>query len=527
MKTLYSHREALTFRSLLLWFVPESGREDPILVDRVLNSFVYAGLLGGFGFGYGLMYLLTGTPAILWISVWLTSAVGLALPILYRMGAGCELVAVIGTVVYLIMQVIQIATVGEASWAHAWLVVAPFIGQNIGGFRAGLISGGLGLLALAGVVWARSVGLFAVEPLKGFVLSGVGSEIPILLIVIYLLGVLPSRNEQRVRAQLVLTNASLTEEVAGHQETQTALQNAQSELVRTARIAGMAEVATGVLHNMGNALNTVAVSGSVVRDITARGDLQNRLERTSILLGKPDVDIAAVRRYLDAIARRVHMERDTTLAELDRLNEGVAHVAAVVSAQQRHARGGGLIEDVPLAELVGRAVDLARSATQRAGVVIHVDVGPEVQVVTEAHQVVQVLVNLVRNAADALLQVDGTREIWVSAVREGVGVRIQVRDSGAGVLEEDRERVFGHGFTTKSHGSGFGLHVSALAARSLGGELVLEPQVVGQGACFSLWIPVDGAGARYTSEAGVRSAQSLAEGPWLQEIQDLLGRKDS
>jgi C4-dicarboxylate-specific signal transduction histidine kinase len=366
------------------------------------------------------------------------------------------------------------------------------------------------MLALWGMAMARVAGWSASVPDLAHTPIGDAADLSALLVIIYILGVIPVRSAMRARENLAEVNVSLHGEVEQHLETQSALHEAQSQLLRTARFAGMAEVATGVLHNMGNALNTVDVTARLARATAQDDSLQRRLERTVELLSDPDSDREAVQRYLAAIARRVHSQREQSVAELDRLIDGVAHVASVVSAQQKHARSGGLVEDVPVRTLVDQAVELARPMIEQAGVTVEATFIPNIKVVTEAHQVVQILVNLVRNAAAAMREIDSERVIHIDAQLVGSAVRLVVRDTGDGVPMDQRERIFQHGYTTKSTGNGFGLHVSALAARSLGGELALLPHIDGTGARFALFVPLDGADARFTSEPGIRSAATLS-----------------
>jgi C4-dicarboxylate-specific signal transduction histidine kinase len=69
-------------------------------------------------------------------------------------------------------------------------------------------------------------------------------------------------------------------------------------------------------------------------------------------------------------------------------------------------------------------------------------------------------------------------------------VKIVVLDNGVGIPAQNLTRIFSHGFTTRKEGHGFGLHSGAIAARELGGSLVAGSEGVGQGASFSLELPV-------------------------------------
>jgi signal transduction histidine kinase len=110
----------------------------------------------------------------------------------------------------------------------------------------------------------------------------------------------------------------------------------------------------------------------------------------------------------------------------------------------------------------------------------------------EKHKVLQILVNLVRNAKQAC---DDTalveKRLTIRVTNGDDRVRIAVSDNGCGISPENLTRIFGHGFTTKKGGHGFGLHSSALAARELGGALTVHSDGPGTGATFTLELPVE------------------------------------
>jgi signal transduction histidine kinase len=106
--------------------------------------------------------------------------------------------------------------------------------------------------------------------------------------------------------------------------------------------------------------------------------------------------------------------------------------------------------------------------------------------------VLQILLNLTANAKHAC--VDAGREDGRVKVRVTNGddrVRIAVCDNGVGISPENLKKVFKHGFTTrKKTGHGFGLHSGALIARELGGTLSAQSDGPGQGAVFTLELPL-------------------------------------
>jgi signal transduction histidine kinase len=127
----------------------------------------------------------------------------------------------------------------------------------------------------------------------------------------------------------------------------------------------------------------------------------------------------------------------------------------------------------------------------------HVDLIRDVEDVPEIsapkHQIIEILVNLIRNAKQAVMEHNGTvRQIRICIRRHAQNrVRLEVHDTGVGISPENLTRIFAHGFTTKSNGHGFGLHAGALAARQMHGALWAESEGLGCGARFILELPVN------------------------------------
>jgi signal transduction histidine kinase len=432
--------------------------------------------------------IIVGTDAATHRTTWIGFVVGLVLPLPLWVGVPLRwwVVLVTGAVAaQTLPAAVQSADPGSVL---SWLAVPVLMSRVIGGRRGGWMS--MGIAAIACIGYSAAL-FFDVAPLPSRPRVGPQEEaLYVLLLVgcVYGFGEVSARGYEVAMGRATESTARLEREVAQHLSTRIALEQAHGQVIQTARVAGMAEVATGVLHNVGNALNTVNVTAQVVRESVSAVTLEKRLERLAEVVVAADTDRALVARYVTAIARQAAADRCRLTEDMERLTGAVAHVASVVSAQQAHARNRGVIQTFTVAELFDEAVRLARPVLSQH----HVDVTQtgalEFSVTNERHQIVQILENLVRNGAEALQAAPAGRKILLSAVVEEQRLLLSVHDSGPGVPVEDRSRIFQHGFTRKTTGSGFGLHVSAIAAKSLGGQLDLCSDA--QGACFTLWIPL-------------------------------------
>jgi len=272
------------------------------------------------------------------------------------------------------------------------------------------------------------------------------------------------------------------------------LSQVNAQLVDASRHAGMAEVATGVLHNVGNVLTSVNLTVGLLGERLAASPI-DRLTRSAALLteARASGDTArldAAIKLIGAITARLATDRTGADEELATLRRHIEHVAQVVLTQNRYARTVSVAEVASPAALVDEAIALACPEHERKGIAIVREVACDRPVSLDRHRVLQVLVNLISNARDAVLAGAGDKTIRVRAELVADQLRIAVADTGVGFAVDDGPRLFQAGFTTKPHGHGYGLHSSAIAAQQLGGTLRCTSPGQGRGAKFSLQIPI-------------------------------------
>jgi signal transduction histidine kinase len=272
------------------------------------------------------------------------------------------------------------------------------------------------------------------------------------------------------------------------------------EMMRLSREAGMAEVATGVLHNIGNALNSINVSTELLF-IHVRDQARETATTLRDFLIAPPANAAAVfsshpvgtsvKNFAASLARLTVAQMDEAAGELASLRTGVDHLKDIVSRQQSLAKTATVIEPFDLREAVQDALLLSKSDVQ--GVDLHVEAmgeGP-FNACADRSSVVQILINLISNARAAMD--DGQVPIKILRIQigpvSGDNVSVAVIDNGCGIASHQLVSIFSYGFTTKKEGHGFGLHNAANAARIMGGSLHVHSGGPGQGAAFTLNLP--------------------------------------
>jgi len=299
----------------------------------------------------------------------------------------------------------------------------------------------------------------------------------------------------RGSATVILGIDGIARDVSARERAAADLALAHARLVDVSRRAGMAEVASSVLHNVGNVLNTVNVSTALL-DERLRGSRVDNLARAVDLLRAHEADLAAFLTadpeglrlvvYLRSVAEHLGAERDELLREVETLARSVEHIKEIVAVQQGYARApGGTEETLTASALVDESVRMLDDGLPIARALVD-----DPTLTIEKHKVVQILINLLRNARQACAARAGAGRVAVRVACAGARVRFSVSDDGVGIAPETLARVFEHGFTTRRDGHGFGLHGAALMARELGGTLEVASDGPGRGATFTLELPL-------------------------------------
>ncbi|KFE61996.1 trifunctional serine/threonine-protein kinase/ATP-binding protein/sensor histidine kinase [Hyalangium minutum] len=302
---------------------------------------------------------------------------------------------------------------------------------------------------------------------------------------------------QRAEAALRRANDDLEKRV---EERTRELKQAQTQLVETARAAGMAEVATSVLHNVGNVLTSAIVNVHMMNE-TLGATRMGRLKQVTALLHEQRQSLAdfftrdsrgtQLPEYLEALTEELQREQMSLQEGLSAMGMHMEHIRAIVQLQQTFARSTLITEECDLAQLVEDALSIQLAALQRHGITISRELDSLARVQVDKHKVLQILINLISNAKNAMApRPNGERRLRVKLEAVNNHARIQVVDNGMGFTPEVHARLFSQGFTTRKGGHGLGLHSSALAARMMGGRLSLESAGPGQGATATLELPL-------------------------------------
>lgn len=303
-----------------------------------------------------------------------------------------------------------------------------------------------------------------------------------------------------LRRQVRQRTHKLREEIDERKRAEAALKQAQGELLQSSRLAGMAEVATSVLHNVGNVLNSVNVSATLVFDRLIESKTKD-ITKVATLMSEHTLDLGdfltrdpqgrKLPHYLERLGQHLSQERSLLMKELESLRDHIGHIKDIVAMQQSYTTYAGVTERIQVVDLVEDALRMNISALERHGVQVIRQYDDGLPLITvEKHKALQILVNLISNAKFACVESgSNNKRITLQARNEGDLTRIAIVDNGVGIPTENLTRIFTHGFTTRKNGHGFGLHSGAIAAKGMGGALSAQSDGPGKGATFILELP--------------------------------------
>jgi signal transduction histidine kinase len=330
-----------------------------------------------------------------------------------------------------------------------------------------------------------------------------------------------ARLESQVReqtAELVRANESLQEkaatlkaEITQRERAQAEKEKTHQELLKVSRAAGMSEVATGVLHNVGNVLNSINISASIVSEHLNEFNIANIARAADLMRDHAD-DIGnfmandpkgrQLPDYLSQLATHLSAEQSLLVKEIGFVKMKIGHVKEIVAAQQNYGKVMGLEERVKIEDLIQDVFRINASELAQSEVQVRHEFAPGLpEILADKHKLLQILLNLLSNAKHAV--VDSGRkdkQVTVQVTNGDNRVRIAMTDNGVGISPVNLRKIFNHGFTTrKTGGHGFGLHSGALAAKEMGGALRAQSEGPGQGATFTLEIPLKPANSTPTT----------------------------
>jgi C4-dicarboxylate-specific signal transduction histidine kinase len=313
----------------------------------------------------------------------------------------------------------------------------------------------------------------------------------------------------QLNAELQNTTERLTAEVEERARMQRQAEKTHREMLIASRQAGMSDVATSVLHNVGNVLNSLNVSASLVASHLEELKV-NRVAQVAQLLDQYSAELGdffvknpkgkQVPGFLVQLGEHLASEQDLLLKEINFVKAKIDHIKVIVATQQCYGKVSGVTENVRVTDLVEDLLRMHVPELEEHGIQVRREYESDLpEIPVDKHKVLQILLNLTANAKHSCVDTGReNRQVTVRVTNGDDRVRIAVSDNGVGISPENIKKIFNHGFTTRKNGGhGFGLHSGALIAKELGGALTAHSDGPGRGAVFTLELPVRPKGQLY------------------------------
>ena len=299
------------------------------------------------------------------------------------------------------------------------------------------------------------------------------------------------------------TNQSLVVEIAERKKVESEREVLNRRLQEASRQIGKVEVAASILHNVGNVLNSVNVSFGLIHKTLQRipvdkfgriGQMvQDHMNDLSVYL-EQDEKGRQIPAYLVKLAEQVSTNFAGVEKELDSLGSNVDHVRRIITSQQGLATTQVLLEPILLTDVNEQALAINRDTLERGGIAVVREYAALPATMSDRHQLLQIMVNLINNGIHVMNAVPGRPHRLTVTIgyhpESRERAQIQVCDTGLGIKPDNFKRLFTQGFTTREGGQGLGLHSSCLAAKLLQGTLSAASEGEGQGATFTLDLPL-------------------------------------
>lgn len=274
------------------------------------------------------------------------------------------------------------------------------------------------------------------------------------------------------------------------------LVSAQNELIEKAHKAGMADIASDTIHNLGNILNSVKTSNDFVQNILNKSDFEGLKRATHLLKQhidhlenfiKEDPNGEKLMKYFIALQASLDIEIEQIKEQTARIGNKIEMMTNVVRAQQNYVLKESIEEESPIKEIIERVLDMYEGSLRQQGISIRREIEPIPQLLIQKTKLTHIFINLLENAKEAMWHSPNhKKELKVALYQDRKNLFLRLTDNGVGIAQQNLKRIFSHGFTTKPQGHGFGLHNCANLASDMKATITAESEGLGKGASFTL-----------------------------------------
>lgn len=292
-------------------------------------------------------------------------------------------------------------------------------------------------------------------------------------------------------------NQNLKNEIQERKRAENELVRLQNELVRNAYQEGFAENAISVLHNIGNLITPIRIKleerdiRNVVDKLIKVFEIDN-FSRLAKNMDQKDF----VHRFQRAIIDDLELINQKCSANKHAVSEQIGKICDAISSQQKYANMKNRIRTkVDLSEIVNDAIKASKEIFNKLQCEVTTDIEDSLEVYVEPNGFHLTLVNIFTNSADSVqekISSGGSKinSLHVEAKNNNGSIVLRISDTGVGFSQDKKSKLFNFGYTTKSKGSGFGLHSCANFIGGENGKLSIQSEGEGKGAEVEIILPL-------------------------------------
>ena len=303
------------------------------------------------------------------------------------------------------------------------------------------------------------------------------------------------------QAAISIENASLYENLEEKVIDRTRqLKAAQAKLVTRAHESGMAEMAIGVLHNIGNAITPANTKTDLLLKELREDPIPNLLDQSmselATIVAESNAEASIKERYaqfLKLLPENIHQTNDERISKLGSISERHQHIIGIVQTQMKYAKTMSMHDIMDINQVVEDAVEMQRDLLEKYSVELTTNYAQLPMVEIEQVKIVQIIVNLIKNAYEAMSETPSEHRklmILTELTTDKNFVSVMIKDNGIGFDPADKAKLFNFGYSTKQRGTGFGLHACGNYMLAQNGHITADSNGIDKGATFTVIIPI-------------------------------------
>jgi len=285
------------------------------------------------------------------------------------------------------------------------------------------------------------------------------------------------------------------------QQLKNELDQANNNLLKNEYEGGMAEMSVGVLHNIGNTLTPSKIALSMLLNRLEKSPLRQHirnilkpLEEVIPCCELPEDEKQKLLKIIQILPGSLEEEYEQSILEVEKIREKQEHIASIIALHMRYSHLQVDYCEVSLPRIIEDAISMQSESIHKRHIEIIKEINNIPYIKIQESKLLQILVNLIKNAYESIdLNPQSSKQVTIKAyVDDSINnqVIVKIKDTGSGFSSGADKQFFDFGYTSKSEGTGFGLHFCKSFLNSIGGDITAYSEGEGSGSEFTLYLPL-------------------------------------